>query len=63
MLGKQGWKLISNPSAMISLIFKAKYFPNGDFLNSKLVAIQAIRGVASEIPGCEHLILSVFILF
>lgn len=36
MLRKQGWKLIFDPDAMISRIFKAKYYPNGDFLSSKI---------------------------
>lgn len=36
MLGKQGWKIFSNSDAIISLVLKAKYFSNGDFLDSKL---------------------------
>jgi ribonuclease HI len=36
MLGKQGWKLLTNPDAMVSRIFKAKYYPNGDFLGASL---------------------------
>lgn len=36
MLGKQGWKLISNPEAMVSRIFKARCFPNDDFFNAKI---------------------------
>ncbi|XP_073017378.1 uncharacterized mitochondrial protein AtMg00310-like [Primulina eburnea] len=36
MLGKQGWKFLSNPDALICKVFKAKYYPNGDFLNAKL---------------------------
>lgn len=33
---KQCWKFISDPDAMISRIFKAKYFPKGDFWDSQL---------------------------
>lgn len=33
ILGKQGWNFISNLSIMISRIFKAKYYPNGKFLD------------------------------
>ncbi|XP_073129367.1 uncharacterized protein [Henckelia pumila] len=34
MLGKQGWKLINDPNATICRIYKAKYYPTGDFLNA-----------------------------
>ncbi|MCH88735.1 RNA-directed DNA polymerase (Reverse transcriptase), partial [Trifolium medium] len=36
MLGKQGWNFLTKPDAMVSRVFKAKYFPNGDFLGSSL---------------------------
>lgn len=36
MLGKQGWNFLTNPDAMVSQIFQAKYFPNGNFLGSSL---------------------------
>ncbi|KAL8488777.1 hypothetical protein ACS0TY_024907 [Phlomoides rotata] len=36
MLGKIGWKCFSNPNAQISKIFKAKYYPQGNFLNATL---------------------------
>lgn len=36
MPGKNDWKFISDPDAIVSRIFKAKYFPNEDFLESKL---------------------------
>ena len=36
MLAKQGWRLLSNPDSLCAKVFKARYFPNGDVLNSKL---------------------------
>lgn len=36
MLAKQGWRLLSNPHSLIAWIYRAKYFPHGDVLNSKL---------------------------
>lgn len=36
MLGKQCWKLLTNLDTLIGRIFKAKYFPDEDFLNAQL---------------------------
>ncbi|CAJ2643989.1 unnamed protein product [Trifolium pratense] len=36
MLGKQAWKLLTNPGNLITRLFKAKYFPNSDFLSSSI---------------------------
>ena len=36
MLAKQGWRLLSNPHSLVARIYKAKYYPHGDVLNSKL---------------------------
>ena len=35
MLAKQGWRLLSNPHSLVARIYKAKYYPHGDVLNSK----------------------------
>jgi hypothetical protein len=36
MLGKQGWKLLTNQDTIVARIYKAKYYPNTDFLGARL---------------------------
>jgi len=36
MLGKQGWKLLTEPSSLLTCILKAKYFPRRDFLEANI---------------------------
>jgi hypothetical protein len=36
MLGKQGWKLLTNHDSILSKVFKAKYYPKERFLNAIL---------------------------
>jgi len=36
MLGKQGWKLQTEPESLVSLIFKAHYFPNKTYLTTTI---------------------------
>ena len=36
MLGKQGWKFMSEPDSLVSRIFKARYFPHSDYLSASL---------------------------
>jgi len=33
MLGKQGWKLVTNSSSLLAEVLKAKYFPISGFLD------------------------------
>lgn len=36
MLGKQGWRFISNQENVVYKVFKAKYFPQVEFLDANL---------------------------
>ncbi|CAN1315690.1 Putative ribonuclease H protein At1g65750 [Linum perenne] len=36
MLGKQGWKFLKDPDALATRVFKARYFPDEDFLSAPL---------------------------
>lgn len=36
LLAKQGWRIINNQNSLVTQVFKAKYFPNDHFLNSRL---------------------------
>nr|KYP44138.1 Putative ribonuclease H protein At1g65750 family [Cajanus cajan] len=36
ILGKQAWRLLTNPNSLISKIYRAKYYPDGNFLNAPL---------------------------
>jgi len=35
MLGKQGWKLLTNQDTIVTRIYKARYFPKTDFLGEE----------------------------
>ncbi|KAK5794835.1 hypothetical protein PVK06_036085 [Gossypium arboreum] len=36
LLAKQGWGLLNNPKSLLARALKARYFKDGDFLNSSL---------------------------
>lgn len=36
MLAKQGWRLLNNSNPLVTNLMRAKYYPDGDFLNAKL---------------------------
>ncbi|XP_060965629.1 uncharacterized mitochondrial protein AtMg00310-like [Cannabis sativa] len=36
MLGKQGWRFMLRHDSLVSKIFKARYYPQGDFLSTEL---------------------------
>ena len=35
-VSQQGWRLLSNPESLCAKVLKARYYPSGDILNSKL---------------------------
>jgi hypothetical protein len=34
MLGKQGWRLMTDPESLCARVIKGEYYPNGDFLSA-----------------------------
>ena len=36
MIGKQAWKLISNPDSLITNLLKAKYFSHSDYFSASI---------------------------
>uniref|UniRef100_A0A803PKP8 Reverse transcriptase domain-containing protein n=1 Tax=Cannabis sativa TaxID=3483 RepID=A0A803PKP8_CANSA len=38
LLGKQGWRLITNEDSLVARIFRARYYPNGHFLTAEVGA-------------------------
>ncbi|KAL8105024.1 hypothetical protein AgCh_028986 [Apium graveolens] len=36
MLGKQGWRLITNQDSLVARLYKAKYYPDSTFMEAKL---------------------------
>lgn len=37
LLGNHSWRLVKYPEKLVSKVFKARYYPNGTFLNAKIV--------------------------
>ncbi|XP_062076041.1 uncharacterized protein LOC133780185 [Humulus lupulus] len=36
LLGKQAWRLITNPDSLVGRVYKARYYPQGSFLEAEL---------------------------
>jgi hypothetical protein len=36
LLAKQGWRFITQPEALVTKVYKAKYFPNCDFMEAQM---------------------------
>ena len=46
MLAKQAWRIIENSDSLCATVLRAKYFPNGDLLNTKLKRALLLLGKA-----------------
>jgi hypothetical protein len=47
LLAKQGWRILQQPSSLLSQVFQAKYFPGKSFMDAKLVIGLLMRGRVS----------------
>ena len=54
LLAKQGWRLQTNSSSIFSRVYKAKYFPNGDFVDAKVGKKTSF--VWRSIVAAQHLV-------
>jgi hypothetical protein len=45
MLGKQGWKFQTDTNSLVTRLFKARYFPNGDFMSSRHGANAKVKDI------------------
>ena len=36
MLGKQGWRLLTEPNSLMSKVLKARYFPRGTYVDAQI---------------------------
>ncbi len=34
LLAKQGWRMLQQPDSLVSRVYKAKYYPRGDFMEA-----------------------------
>ena len=56
MLAKQGWRMLFNPSSLMTRLYKAKYFPNGDILNASLgnQLSYALKSIHKSLEFLKH---------
>ena len=47
---KQGWRLQTNSHSLFTRVFKAKYFPDCDFIQASVVSIHLLPGGALCLP-------------
>ena len=45
MLGKQGWRLLTEPQSLCARVMKGRYFPNGDFWSARCPRYHHIPGI------------------
>lgn len=44
LLGKQGWRLLTQTESLVAKVYKARYYPQGNFLSAKLGVVQVSFG-------------------
>ena len=50
LLTKQGWRLQTNAQSLFSRVFKAKYFPDSEFIEASLGKTPPLPGGALCLP-------------
>lgn len=60
MLGKQGWRLLTNPNTLVARLFKARYYPNTSFAEAQLgsnhsYVWRSILAAQPAILQCSHI--------
>ena len=59
MLGKQGWKFLSNPNALVTRIFKAKYFSDGfSYMLVRSIILVIFGEASSALTLCLRLVIA-----
>ncbi|KAH9647971.1 putative reverse transcriptase/RNA-dependent DNA polymerase [Citrus sinensis] len=58
MLGKQGWRLLTNPNTLVARLLKARYYPNTSFAEAQLGSNPTIlEGSRIQITGGQQIVI------
>ncbi|XP_019166948.1 PREDICTED: uncharacterized protein LOC109162718 [Ipomoea nil] len=62
LLGKQAWRLITNPTSLVTKVYKARYYPHTDFFEAKdgsnpsYICRDLLAGQSTMRDGCRRAI-------